>query len=219
MLPFPKIRTNVNEKGEALPAAIIGALVSSIVLLGVGIAMSFLIVSQHNEEKDTAVATDASSVATAFKSDLDSAATVAPVSVSKTVLHISEGAGECRLVTWEIMNNAIYRTLSIYSAASIVNGEVLCNTGSGTIVSEKKRTVAENLGSPSEGFRYYNKVGREILPTNPVTFADSATVVPSELSMVESEWASKKTSFVDLNFRIMLNGELVSRDISGHKSS
>lgn len=217
--PLRKIYAICNEKGEALPAAIIGAIVSSILLLGIGTAIALILTNQSHEQRDSATATEASSVEAELKSDLSSAATITPVSSTKTVLDVPDGDDNCRLVTWEIRDTTIYRTLSIYDAIKRVNGEVVCDTASTAIVSGKQRTVVKYVQAPSGGFTYFNKVGREIAPTSPPSFSDPAAVMPDNLATVESEWNSMETSFVELHFRVILNNELVSRDVNGHKNN
>ena len=175
--PFSgKLKKARTERAEAMPAAIITAIVSSILLLGIAGVTSMVVNGKADAEADVTLTTAVSNIDVSLRSDVTNASyitagaklappasgTFAPTDLVATGanLHIPEADGKCKVVRWSLEGGQVSRDLTVYSSTNNSESVVSCNTSS-TKVAERKKVFSDKLTSTNP-FKFYNQVGREL---------------------------------------------------------
>lgn len=183
----------LSESGEAMPAAIITAIVTTILLLGITIVMSMVLQTKSDETNNTELSTNASNIDIALRSDITQATHISPsvklkkpsarlltadeITVNGVRLEIPESTGECKVVKWSVDGTKASRSLTIYSTT--INKDSFSARCDETSEVSAQRTKAFPdsflLQSP---FTFNNHVGRNIQ----FTLTDSSlTTINDEL--------------------------------------
>lgn len=166
-----------SESGEAMPAAIITAIVSSIILLGITIVMSMVLQSKSDQTNDSELTTNASNIDISLRSDITQATFVSPtarltqpsarllvasdIRLNGVTLHIPVGTGECKVVEWSVDGNKAKRSLTIYpSTVNEGTSAAKCDTSTTTSAQRTKEFADQFLLQSS--FIFNNHVGRQI---------------------------------------------------------
>lgn len=166
-----------SERAEAMPAAIITAIVSSLLLLGIASTVALVVESKGESESNVQLTTAASNIDVSLRSDVTNASyisasaklkqpagrllTPTDVTVTGVKMHIPATDGGCKVVRWTVDGSAVSRQLTIYKLSSTDSGTVTCDENSGTLA-ERKKVFAQdvNVNAP---FAFHNQVGRSIV--------------------------------------------------------
>lgn len=166
-----------SESGEAMPAAIITAIVSSILLLGITVVMSVVLQSRSDQKNDTELVTNASNIDISLRSDITqatyitaSANLVQPtsrllqaddISLNGMVLHIPVSTGECKVVSWSVDGTEASRSISIY-AGTLNQGSSSERCDETSEVSAQRTKDFADLFLLQTPFTFNNHVGRKV---------------------------------------------------------
>lgn len=166
-----------SERAEAMPAAIITAIVSSLLLLGIASTVALVVESKSESESNVQLTTAVSNIDVSLRSDVTNASYIAAtakvkqptgrlltptdVVVTGTKMHIPATDGGCKVVRWVADGNTVSRQLTIHALSSNVSGTVTCDETSEKLA-ERKKTFAQdvNISAP---FTFHNQVGRSIV--------------------------------------------------------
>ena len=166
-----------SESGEAMPAAIITAIVSSILLLGITVVMSVVLQSRSDQKNDTELVTNASNIDISLRSDITqatyitaSANLVQPtsrllqaddISLNGMVLHIPVSTGECKVVSWSVDGTEASRSINIY-AGTLNQGSASERCDETSEVSAQRTKDFADLFLLQAPFTFNNHVGRKV---------------------------------------------------------
>lgn len=172
---FHKARSS--ERGETMPATIIAAIVSSVVILGVAAVMSFVLQIRADAGEDLEVSVAASNVDVTLRSDIINASYITAnvklqqpsarlldaddIFISGVNLHIPESNGGCKVIEWHFIEAKSIRDLTIYQDSSDTDEIVKCDLTS-PVLSERDKVFTKNF-TVNSTFNLRNQVGREIL--------------------------------------------------------
>lgn len=166
-----------SESGEAMPAAIITAIISSILLLGITVVMSVVLQSRSDQKNDTQLVTNASNIDISLRSDITqatyitaSANLVQPtsrllqaddISLNGMVLHIPVSTGECKVVSWSVDGTEASRSISIF-AGTLNQGSSSERCDETSEVSAQRTKDFADLFLLQTPFAFNNHVGRKV---------------------------------------------------------
>lgn len=166
----------LSERAEAMPAAIISAAISSILLLGIAGVTSMVVQERSTSENDAVTSVTVSDIDVSLRSDVTNASYItagaklsqpssgsfSPTDLTTTGvnLHIAESDNKCKLVSWSIEAGTISRNVEIYASTDATDTVATCDTSS-ALIAERKKTFTEELSSNTP-FGFFNQVGREL---------------------------------------------------------
>ena len=169
-------RAKSSERAEAMPAAIITAIVSSLLLLGIASTVSLVVQSKSDSEGNVKLATVASNIDVSLRSDVSNASYIAAsanlkqpagrlltptdINVSGVNMHVPAQSGECKVVRWSMSGNTISRDLTIYQKTSNGGDMAKCDETS-TKLGQRTKVFAQDV-SVQTPFNFTNQVGRAI---------------------------------------------------------
>jgi hypothetical protein len=211
-----------SERGEAMPAAIVTAIVSSLILLGIASVVSLVIQNKADSEGNVALTTAVSNIDVSLRSDINQASYItaaaklkqpttrllAPtdVTLSGVNMHIPVSTGECKVIHWNINGNVASRDLTIYKSSLKTDVSVKCDETS-PVVAQRTKVFAENVNINAP-FKFNNQVGRELAFTiNDVSLATVNTELDKRLT-AEGVTKLSDTEFNELN-KLMGTGSYV----------
>lgn len=212
-----------SERAEALPAAIVTGIVSSIILLGLASVTATVVTQQTNAEVSAEANTSATNIDVSLRSDSTAATAIKAVSNKSVQFHIPSATGatsnECKLVTWAVNGQVIDRTLTVYSGTKTVDGAVECDPASTKVVSNK-RTLASTLEDGSS-IRFFNALGRELTVSSngAIVPTDPAAAAPSSEPAVQAAWNSNKIAKISYKFTIVAKTGNVTRTVEQSAST
>lgn len=151
------------ERAEALPGAIVSALVSAIILLGLASTLALVVQNQKTASINSDIVSSESNIDSRFTSDEASATNIKPVSPYAVSFSTPiDTSSDCKIATWQVENALLTRTLTVYSgtAAPQPDKTVSCDTTTVKVSQKKVMTSQLNEGA---GFTYFNPAGREML--------------------------------------------------------
>lgn len=164
---FNKIRSLVKiddvERAEALPGAIVSAIVSAIILLGLASTLALVVQNQKAASITADVVSSGSNIESRFNSDESNSSYIQPnspysVSFSAPI----DNSTDCKVATWQVENALLTRTLTVYSNTfPQLDGKVKCRTETAIKVDQKK-IMTSQLDEGAE-FTFFNAAGREML--------------------------------------------------------
>lgn len=167
----------ISESGEAMPAAIITAIVTTILLLGITIVMSMVLQTKSEETDDTELFNNASNIDISLRSDITQATQISPsvklkkpetrlltaedIIVNGVILDIPESTGECKVIKWSVEGTQASRNLTIYSATTNQGSYSAKCDESSEVTAQRTKSFPDSflLQSP---FTFDNRVGRTI---------------------------------------------------------
>lgn len=198
----------LNERAEALPVAIITAIVSSIILLGLASTMGVIIEQQAKSEKSFVVNNTVTNIDTSMKTDINNSTTIIPKDATSLTLHAPVASGaECKVIEWSMVENKLTRNITIYSG-TLGTDVRKCNTAS-SVVATGKKVISNKF--ETDGFKYSNSLGRGMLVNNSVpTFIDSTAcafnkpkvsgVCPVVAPAVTAAWNNMSVARISLTY-------------------
>lgn len=164
---FSKIRSLVKmddvERAEALPGAIVSAIISAIILLGLASTLALVVQNQKTASITADVVSSGSNIDSRFNADESNSSYIQPnspysVSFSAPI----ENSTDCKVATWQVENALLTRTLTVYSNTfPQLDGKVKCRTETAIKVDQKK-IMTSKLDEGAE-FTFFNAAGREML--------------------------------------------------------
>lgn len=198
------------EKAEIMPAAIITAIVSSILLVGMAVVISLVLTSKSEQTSNAELSTTVSNVDASLRADITQARHIEPkakliqpserlltasdIQLNGVTLHVPSNSGECKLITWAANGTTITRELIVYGQTLNADREATCDKES-EIVSERDKDFEQKflLQAP---FQFNNNVGREF-----AYVLNSATLdeVNTELDKKLTEKGEEKLNETELN--------------------
>ena len=202
-----------SERAEAMPAAIITAIVSSMLLLGIASAVSLVVQEKSDSEGNVALTTSASNIDVSLRSDITQASYISasaklkqpatkPIGPSDVILsgvnmHIPTNAGECKVIRWNVNGNTVSRDLTIYTGFNKDNTFIKCDESS-TVVAKRTKVFADdvNIDAP---FKFHNQVGREITFTAEQTSLDKVNVEYNKQLTLKGVQKLNDSDFNELN--------------------
>jgi hypothetical protein len=167
----------VSESGEAMPAAIITGIVTTILLLGITIVMSMVLQTKSDETDDTELFNNASNIDISLRSDITQATQISPsvklkkpagrlltaedIIVNGVILDIPESTGECKVIKWSVEGAQASRNLTIYSATTNQGSYSAKCDKSSEVAAQRTKTFPDSflLQSP---FTFNNHVGHNV---------------------------------------------------------
>lgn len=169
--------TRSSEKAETMPAAIITAIITSILLLGIATAISFILQSRADGKEQVALATVVSNVDIALRSDVSQASylkaaaklkqpaarllTETDLLLSGVNMHLPEANGECKVIRWSVNGSTVSRDLTVYKTSINERSLVKCDESSEKIA-ERNKVFAENIIVQAP-FQFHNQLGHELI--------------------------------------------------------
>jgi hypothetical protein len=169
-------RAKSSERAEAMPAAIITAIVSSLLLLGIASAVSLVVQNKADSEGNVNLTTVASNIDVSLRSDVTNASyitasaklkqpagsTLTPtdLTLSGVNMHIPSSTGECKVIRWSINGTTATRDLTIYPTTATTSAAVKCDETT-TPVAKRTKVFSDSVNVKAP-FKFYNQVGREL---------------------------------------------------------
>lgn len=195
---FIDARKALSERGETMPAAIITAIVSSIILLGITVVMSMVLQSKADQTSDSELTTNASNIDINLRSDITQATLIKPIArltqpsarllvssdinVNGLIANIPIDTGECKVVEWKVIGTQVTRNLTVYpSTLNTGTSAEECDTST-TPTAQRTKQFPDQflLQSP---FTFTNHAGRKIVFTlNDATLTRVNNELDSELT-------------------------------------
>jgi len=212
-----------SERAEALPAAIVTGIVSSIILLGLASVTATVVTQQTNAEVSAEANTSATNIDVSLRSDSTAATAIKAVSNKSVKFHVPSATGatsnECKLITWTVNGTSLDRVLTVYSGTKTVTGQVECDPAS-TVVVSNKRTLSSSLEDGSK-LRYFNALGRELTAPSAGTVVpvDPAAAAPSSEPAVKAAWNSTQIAKISYKFTIVAKTGNVTRTVEQSAST
>lgn len=199
-----------SERGEAMPAAIVTAIVSSLILLGIASVVSLVVQNKADSQGNVALTTAASNIDVSLRSDINQASyitaaaklkqpttrllTPTDVNLSGVNMHVPVSTGECKLIRWNINGNTVSRDLTIYKTTLNSDTAVKCDTAS-PVLAQRTKVFAQNV-NVNAPFTFNNQVGRQL----GFTISDSAlTTVNAKLDQMLTAQGVQKLNDTDFN--------------------
>lgn len=167
----------ISESGEAMPAAIITAIVTTILLLGITIVMSMVLQTKSDETDDTELFNNASNIDISLRSDITQATQISPsvklkkpdtrlltaedIIVNGVILDIPESTGECKVIKWSVEGTQASRNLTIYAVTTNQGSYSAQCDESSEVIAQRTKSFPDSflLQSP---FTFNNRVGRTV---------------------------------------------------------
>lgn len=175
-----KFRKNkLTERGEAMPAAIITAALTSFMLLVMASILSLIVQEKVQAEAAVNLTAIASNIEASFSSDVEDATNIeaepelsqpterllekGDVSVTSVSLHIPEATGECKVVLWRLdeEDNSIHRGLTIHEKTKRVEELDTCDEES-PVIAERVKSFGSEIDI-TDPLAFDNKVGRDLV--------------------------------------------------------
>lgn len=165
-----------SEKAEAMPAAIISTIVTSMILVGIASVISIVVQNRTDETSELNLSAVASNIDTSLRSDISQASFITAnvkltqptdrllnasnMSPNGIILHIPSSTDDCKVIKWKIDGTTATRDLTVYSATSTKNSVVTCDETS-SVLAQRTKDFGNSvlLKSP---FKFKNHVGREL---------------------------------------------------------
>lgn len=204
-------KTIFSERGEAMPAAIITAVVSSIILLGITIVMSMVLQSKSDQTNDSELTTNASNIDITLRSDITQATFIVPtakltqpsarllvasdITLNGIILHIPVSTGECKVVEWSVNGTKAKRSLTVYPS-TVNEGTSAAKCDVSTAPSAQRTKEFQDQFLLQSSFNFNNHVGRKV----DFTLNDTAlTNVNNELDKELTAQGVDRLSDADFN--------------------
>ena len=202
-----------SERGEAMPAAIVTAIVSSLILLGIASVVSLVVQNKADSEGDVALTTAVSNIDVSLRSDINQATYITAaaklkqpttrllgptdVNLSGVNMHIPVSSGECKVIRWNINGNNASRDLTIYQSSLKDDVSVKCNETS-PVVGQRTKVFAQNVKVDAP-FRFNNQVGRELAFTVDTASLDTVNTELEKQLTAKGVQKLNDTDFNELN--------------------
>lgn len=208
-----KLKVDSPENAEIMPAAIITAIVSSILLVGMAIVISLVLTNKSEQTSEAELSTTISNVDTSLRADITQARHIEPfakltqpserlltssdIHLNGVTLHIPSNSGECKLVTWAANGTTVTRGLTVYKETLNADRQAECDIASEVVADRDKEFEGKFLLQTP--FTFDNNVGREFAYTlNGETLDEVNTELDRQLTANGEEKLSE-TEFNKLN--------------------
>lgn len=173
-----RFKSHLNESGETMPAKIVNAAVTSVLLLLIASIISLVVQEKSKAESEVNLDSAQVQIETSFTSDLNNAtyireelSLVQPderllekddVAVKGVNLHIPESSGECKAIRWDVdsKNQSIVRNITIYEGTKNNAELVECDENS-AIIGERAKSFGDDT-LITDPIVIYNKLDREL---------------------------------------------------------
>jgi hypothetical protein len=172
-------KTKLSERAEAMPAAIVTAIISSMLLLGIAGIVSIVVQSKSDSQASVSLATVASNIDVSLRTDVTQAKyisaaaklkqpasrllTPTDVLLSGANMHAPQANGECKVIRWSINGTTASRDLTVYKSSLKDGSFVKCDETS-PVLAKRTKVFAQNVNVKTP-FKFHNQVGREIVFT------------------------------------------------------
>lgn len=222
------VRSRLNESAEALPVAVVTAIVSSILMLGLAGVTGQVVQGQKSAMANSVTSNSATVMQTMFSADVNAATKVSAVGPQISFMSPSLGSSDvCRVTTWEATaEGAVQRSLTL-KAGFDASGSG-CDMSSGTLA-ESTQTIASELTEMS--LTYTNEVGRALVTDGVFSPENTAFVTPGECAQgltdgvtcvavepaVQAAWDDNTLANIELSFQLQNgHGFTVDRVLKEH---
>lgn len=171
------VRSRLNESAEALPVAIVTAIVSSILMLGLAGVTGQVVQGQKSAMENSSTSNSATVLQSIFAADINAATAVSAAGAEITFMSPSLGSADvCRVTTWRGTEaGTVERSLTLKAGFDTSSGAG-CDLASGTLA-ESTQIIASGLTAMT--LTYTNQVGRELVADGAFD-GDTAFVTPGE---------------------------------------
>lgn len=167
------------ERAEIMPAAIITAIISSILLLGIIIILTIVFQSKTQQTKNVELSTAVSNFDVSLRSDISQASFISATAkltqpstrllsstdllINGITMHIPTPTGECKVIDWSLNDTTVSRNLIIYSNTLSEDETVQCDESSET-TDNRDKNFSDTFIQKSP-FQFTNQMNREFIYT------------------------------------------------------
>ena len=219
-----KFRKAATERAEAMPAVIISAIVSALLMITVAGIISLIMQNSSNTSDRISMTTTTANIDSSMKADITSATYVTAsvrlkqptgggllnandLLISGVNLHIPSDQGTCKLVRWSIIHGTLTRNLTIYNSTVTNNSLVQCDTTS-TVLGQRSKVFAQNVTLDSDNYQVLNQAGRTVV------FTITEPTLDNINNQLQSEYTANNTNQLPDSQFDQLNSMLTTSSIA-----
>lgn len=196
------MRITLNERAESLPASIVTAIITSVILLTVGAIIATVtgIVRLAGETTDENLPHQR--MVTEFTDDAETSFLITPGSDNRVTFSGLTEEGYCSEIVWTQQNNSVERSFTLYREPQ--TDWTGCDENSEQIVKPATKAIVKD--SADFIISYRNNLGRE-MTADGSQFSDSTEVAPDETKNVQEAWNDLQVSTVHLTYSFNIRSE------------
>lgn len=194
-----------SEKAETMPAAIITAIVTSMILLAIAGILSYVFQSKSDGEEKVALATVASNIDVSLRADISQGSYLTATAKLKQPesrlltendllltgvnVHLPEANSDCKVIRWSVNGTTVNRDLTVYKNAINTDRPARCDETS-EIVAKRNKVFADNIIVQAP-FAFHNQLG------NPLRFTLEESALTKVNDKLEVQLEAKGVEKLD----------------------